>query len=267
MILQKYSPCTQLGKFVKCYYYLENNDNKIMNDTFFADGCIEAVFSLGWNFYQADNKEDWAKIIGQIIRPRELKIVGSGQSFGIWFFPHTFPRFSKVQMSELNDRVISWDVLFPKSFSDFVGNCLYERQFEKLIKGVDNFLMKKISEYKTQSMDTLAESAIQYLCQNKTGSNLDLLASSLNVSHRYLQKAFLAKIGFSQKLFIRILRFQQILAQMCKPNISNFAALGYEHNYYDQSHFVREFKEFTGIIPSQFAKIRLPINQHFIASD
>jgi len=65
IILQKYSPCTQLGKFSKCYSYLENNDNKIINDTFFADGCVEAVFSLGWNFYQADNKEDWAKIIAR----------------------------------------------------------------------------------------------------------------------------------------------------------------------------------------------------------
>jgi AraC-like DNA-binding protein len=267
MILQKYSPCTQLDKFVKCYYYLENNDNNIINDTFFADGCIEAVFSLGWNFYQKDNKEAWAKIIGQIIKPRELKIVGSGQSFGIWFYPHTFPRFSKVQMSELNDSVISWDVLFPKSFADFVADCLYERQFEKLVSGVDNFLLKKISGYKVQSMDTLAESAVQYLYQHKSSSDLDRLASWLNVSQRYLQKAFLAKIGFSQKLFIRMLRFQQILPQVRQPELSNLAALAYEHDFYDQSHFVREFKAFTGILPSQFEKIRLPISEHFIVSE
>ena len=264
MILQKYSPCTQLGKFIKCYYYLENNDNKIINDTFFADGCIEAVFSLGWNFYQADNKENWAKIIGQIIKPRELKIVGSGQSFGIWFYPHTFPRFSKVQMSELNDRVVPWDVLFPKSFADFVGNCLYERQFEKLINGVDNFLLKKICGYEVQSMDILTESAVQYLYQHKTGSDLDRLASWLNVSQRYLQKAFLAKIGFSQKQFIRVLRFQQILQRLSQGEIPNLTGLAYENDFYDQSHFVREFKAFTGSPPSEFKARELPINQHFI---
>jgi AraC-like DNA-binding protein len=54
---------------------------------------------------------------------------------------------------------------------------------------------------------------------------------------------------------------------MRQPQISNYAALGYEHDFYDQSHFVREFKEFTGVVPSKFVKISLPINQHFIASD
>lgn len=267
MILQMYAPTAQLSKFVKCYYYLENHDDNVINDTFFADGCIEAVFSLGWNFYQADNKEHWAKIIGQIIKPRELKIAGSGQSFGIWFYPHTFPRFSKIEMCELNDRVISWDVLFPGSFAEFVGNCLYERQLEKLIEGIDNFLLTKMSGHKAQAMDALAESAIAYLYQQKTGSDLDLLASSLNVSHRYLQKAFLAKVGFSQKLFIRMLRFQQILAQVRRGEVWNFAALAYEHDFYDQSHFVKEFKAFTGILPSQFEKVNLPISQHFIIPD
>lgn len=267
MVITKFTPSTPLTKFIKCYYYLENTDDLFMRDTFFADGCIEAVFSLGWNFYKDGAKEDWAKIIGQIIKPRNLKIVGKGQSFGIWFYPHTFSFFSSIQMFELNDRVLSWDVLFPKSFAEFVGNCMYERRFDKLIKGVDDFLLKKISGYKEKSFDKLTEPAIHYLYQYKTYSDLDHLASLLNVSQRYLQKAFLTKIGFSQKQFLRILRFQQILQRLSQREISSLTTLAYENDFYDQSHFVREFKAFTGFLPSEFEAKKLPINQHFIVSE
>lgn len=266
MVITKFTPSAPLTKFIKCYYYLENTDDLFMRDTFFADGCIEAVFSLGWDFYKDGSKEDWAKIIGQIIKPRSLKIVGKGQSFGIWFYPHTFSFFSSIQMFELNDRVLSWDVLFPNSFAEFVGDCIYERQFDQLIKGVDDFLLKRISGYKEKSFDKLTEPAIHYLYQYKAFSDLNHLASLLNVSQRYLQKAFLTKIGFSQKQFLRILRFQQILQRLSQRDISSLTTLAYENDFYDQSHFVREFKAFTGFLPSEFETKNLPINQHFIVS-
>jgi AraC-like DNA-binding protein len=267
MTISMFAPSKALARFVKCYYYLENTDSKMMTDTFFADGCVEAVFSIGWDFYKGNDREDWAKVIGQILKPRSLKVVGRGQSFGIWFYPHTFPRFAKVQMFELNDRVVSWDALFPGSFSDFVGDCLSEKQLDKLVDGVDNFLIKKMSMHNEQSVDKLTEAAVRYLYQNKSESDLNRLALMLNVSQRYLQKAFATRVGFSQKMFIRMLRFQQVLQQMRQPEVSDLTTIAYECDYYDQSHFVREFKSFTGIPPSLFHIGRLPISQHFMVSD
>lgn len=264
MVITRFTPATGLTKFIKCYYYLEHSDGGAISDTFFADGCIEAVFSLGWDFYKEDTKEDWAKIIGQIIKPRHLNIIGRGQSFGIWFYPHTFSYFSNIQMFELNDRVLPWGTLFPDSFAEFVGNCLHERQFDRLTKGVDDFLLKRISRYKEKAMDRLTEPAIQYLYEHKGCADLNHLSSSLNVSQRYLQKAFLTRIGISQKQFVRVLRFQQSLQRLSRGEVPSLSAVAYESDFYDQSHFVREFKTFTGFLPSQFKANQLPINRHFI---
>lgn len=263
MVISRYAPDPALTNYIKCYYYIEKNDHEVVQDTFFADGCIEAVFSVDWEFYKGGQREDWAKIIGQIIMPRELKIIGKGQSFGIWFYPHTFPRFANVAMCELNDRVETWDVLFPKSFADFVGNCLSEKKLDRLKTGADRFFLERLVA-NTQSMDMVAEAAVQYLYQQKNNSDLNHLASWLNVSQRYLQRAFLAKVGFSQKLFLKILRFQQTLRAMRQGKTSTLTALACECDYYDQSHFIREFKSFTGIAPSQFETDKLPISQHFI---
>ena len=134
MVVTKFAPSARLRKYIKCFYYIENANDLLISDTYFADGCVEAVFSIGWDFYKDDIKEDWAKVIGQIIKPRRLKIVGKGQSFGIWFYPHTFTFFSDIEMFQLNDGVLSWDAIFPASIAEFVGNCIYEKQLDRLVK-------------------------------------------------------------------------------------------------------------------------------------
>lgn len=266
MVVTKFAPSARLRKYIKCYYYVENDDDLSMSDTYFADGCVEAVFSIGWDFYKDGVKEDWAKIIGQIIKPRSLKIVGNGQSFGIWFYPHTFSFFSNIKLFELNDRVLSWDLLFPASIAELVANCLYEKQFARLVKGMDDFLLTRLSPYHEKPTDRLTEQSIQYLYQNRASSSLDDLASRLRVSQRYLQKLFITKIGVSQKQFIRILRFQDILHKLSDRQSSSLTNLAYENSFYDQSHFIREFKTFTGLRPSEFEATNLPINRHFIAA-
>jgi AraC-like DNA-binding protein len=267
MVIKKIPPHPALRQVIKCYYYLENEKEEVIKDTYFADGCVEAVFSIGWQFYKDETKEPWAKVIGQIIKPRSLEIVGKGQSFGIWFYPHTFSYFTNVALNEMNDSVVSWDLLFPKSFADFVGNCMIENRLTELVEGVNSFLMKTYSSYKTQSKDELAAAAVQYLYENKTNPRLDEVASTLNVSQRYLQKIFLLKVGFSQKFLVRILRIQQTLQSFSQDDAAGLATLAYQNEFFDQSHFIKEFKIFTGMLPSKFEKQKLPINQHFITAD
>ncbi len=265
MKIQQLTPSAALRKFVKCYYYIDNPYEYLMEDTFFADGCVEAIFSVGWDFYKDGVREDRAKVIGQILKPRKLKITGKGRSFGIWFYPHTFSRFSRIPMSELNDRVIPWDTLFPESFADIAGNCMVDDDVDQLVNATDSLLLERLSRYGEHSSDQLVDYAINYLHQNKSTPDLNKLALSLNVTQRYLQKVFLTRVGFSQKHFARILRFQQTLQTLTQQQSSSLTALAYANLYYDQSHFIREFKSFTGMAPSAFRSDNLPINQHFIA--
>lgn len=267
MLISRYTPSVKLARFIKCYYFLENTYADAIRDSFFADGCIEAVFSVGWDFYKEQAKEDWAKVIGQIIKPRNLEIVGKGRSFGIWFYPHTFSFFSPIPMFELNDCVVSWDQLFPNSFAEFAGNCLSDGKIDELIKGADEFLINRLATYNETSIDRLAESAIRYLYQHKGGADLNRLSSLLNVSPRHLQRTFSNKIGLTQKQFVRMLRFQELLQKMNSGEKMRLTSLAYEYDYCDQSHFIREFKAFTGLPPSDFTAARFPINQHFLVAD
>lgn len=267
MIIQRIQPSPRLSKLVKCYYYLENTNTPELTDTYFADGCVEAVFSIGWDFFKDGQRENWAKVIGQILTPRNLRITGTGRSFGIWFYPHTFPTFSPVEMTQLNDRALPWDELFPASFAEVVGNCLCDNSLDILIRRTDQFLIERSTKYSHKTTDELAAFTIDYLYNQPPDEKLSRLSSLMGVSPRHLQRTFISKTGLTQKQFLRVLRFQHAMHQLCRRTDVNLTGLAHDSGYFDQAHFIREFKTFTGITPSAFQANSLPINRHFIGAE
>jgi AraC-like DNA-binding protein len=82
------------------------------------------------------------------------------------------------------------------------------------------------------------------------------LADELGCSRRYLTAGFREQVGITPKLLARILRFQHALGMMNTP--VSWAEISLACGYYDQAHLIRDFKQFTGSAPVEFARRRLP---------
>jgi len=80
---------------------------------------------------------------------------------------------------------------------------------------------------------------------------LETIYASLNLSSRQFQRNFTAATGLSPKEFCKIVRFHTLADKLVKNNFRHYDAL-VELGYYDQSHYYREFKEFTGMLPGAF---------------
>jgi AraC-like DNA-binding protein len=63
---------------------------------------------------------------------------------------------------------------------------------------------------------------------------------------------------------MRIVRFQSALQHLIGSHTDSLTDITYRAGYYDQAHFIREFKEFTGQVPSHFQLTKHPINQYFL---
>ena len=61
-------------------------------------------------------------------------------------------------------------------------------------------------------------------------------------------------IGVSPKLFLRINRFQNALAQIKQQGYDKLSDVAFDNDYADQSHFLRDFQAFTGLAPFQYLK-------------
>jgi AraC-like DNA-binding protein len=80
---------------------------------------------------------------------------------------------------------------------------------------------------------------------------VDELATTAGVSARQLERQFAVHVGLSPKRFLRVLRFQQVLAALREPAPaqSGWAHVAARHGFYDQAHFINDFKAFTGETP------------------
>ncbi|MCG6145827.1 helix-turn-helix domain-containing protein [Leptospira bandrabouensis] len=74
----------------------------------------------------------------------------------------------------------------------------------------------------------------------------------IGYSKRYIDKLFQSYVGVSPKLISSIERFQSIYKTWAKTDIIHFQKLGLLDLYYDQSHFIKEFKKYTGHSPNRF---------------
>lgn len=75
------------------------------------------------------------------------------------------------------------------------------------------------------------------------------LANELGVSERQLERRFLARVGITPKRFATLRRFERALAMA--ESAGSLGRLAQEAGYYDQSHFIREFRSYAGAAPSQ----------------
>nr|WP_281386648.1 AraC family transcriptional regulator [Jiangella mangrovi] len=78
------------------------------------------------------------------------------------------------------------------------------------------------------------------------------LAAELGVSHGHLDREFTEVVGLSPRVLARILRLRVLLARLDVYAPVPWPALAAELGWFDQSHFIRDFKRHTGVTPSEY---------------
>jgi AraC-like DNA-binding protein len=117
----------------------------------------------------------------------------------------------------------------------------------KKIALVEAFLISKLN---STLPDLLVASAISMIYKSKGNIRIKELLGKLHISQSVLEKRFRQVVGASPKKFASIVRFKNTI-QTYDPNKS-LTDLGYEAGFYDQAHFIKEFKHFTGDSPEIF---------------
>ena len=257
MTYTEIAPGNSLREYVKCYYLYESDSDASFEDKAFATGCVEVMFNLGsgsWqtavdgNFITTPSIELW----GQIIQPLTFKSLGKNTMFGIRFFPHTASCFLRENMEQFNNRVSSFSDVMDTTVQQLHLQLMHTNSLATRAAIADQYLIQRLSHaVKTIDRVHLIGNIIGELKEENFSDNIDNLATRYGLSSRYLQKLFLQYTGLTPKLFSKINRFQNSLLLVAKQNES-LTSIAYECGYFDQSHFIREFKSFTGNTPSGY---------------
>lgn len=236
-------PDSRLREFIYCYWQLNTTHtlSEQFNYRVVADGCIDIFFELS-------NPKD-SYVMGFCEKFTVFPLANSFNYVGIRFLPAMLPQLFDINAKELTNRFEALADVIPAMFK-FIYHDLHAEQSQKQIKeAFDAYFLKVVSKA-ALDIDNRLYDAIQIILKK---SGMVEIESDLNtgISPRQLRRLFEFYIGDTAKTFSKVVRFQNILKAKPSSQMLRKNKLFFDLGYYDQAHFIKEFKNFYGSTPGQ----------------
>nr|WP_216647389.1 helix-turn-helix domain-containing protein [Chitinophaga sp. SYP-B3965] len=217
--------------YIYCYWQLKTRYplTEPFHYRVVADGCMDIYFELA--------QPERSYVMGFSNSFVEYALAPSFNYVGVRFFPSMFPQLYKINAAELSNQALMLDEVVP-ALAGFLSGAFAEGDFSPAM--LDAHFLRHISQTTFDADNRLYESVSLILAQAGTVSVEKDLPQGIGV--RQLRRLFEFYIGDTPKEFSRIVRFQKTL-QSPKHYL--------DAGYYDQAHFIKEFKSLYGLTPGK----------------
>ena len=252
MKFDKHFPTDKLKDYIK-YYVISEIDLESEYKVFPSSGLVIGFQYKGQISSINDktlNKLTSAGITGI---SDSYKIFKNSDNIGtvlVYFTEIGFTHFSSHPANELFNVITSLDDIFEKNKVNEVEEKLAAVYTDKQrIKIVEQFLLSQLKYIQT---DKLIVKAIKFIYQSKGTIKIKELNEKLFISQSPFEKRFRKVVGTTPKKFSSIIRFNAVLDNL--NGTKSLTEICYENNFFDQAHFIKDFKHFTGDTPEQFQR-------------
>ena len=239
---REFLPAPRLQPYIFCYWELKTN--QLLEKEFLyrvvADGCIDIFFEPG--------HPDECFVMGFCRRYTEFPLERHFRYVGIRFLPTIFPQLFGIPASALSNRFEILSAVLPDA-AQFITNTLSAGlEVWEMLSHLDNYLMTRLSQ-SAFNLDARLYGALHLILKKHGVLNVETDLDT-GISPRQLRRLFEHYVGDTPKTFSKVVRFQNILK--AKPSTQSLREnkLFYD-GYYDQAHFIKEFKTHYGVTPSQ----------------
>jgi len=195
---------------------------------------------------------------------RHLLIAPTGrvQLVGVRFWPGGAWPFLRLPQDEIADRVIALDQVWGSMARELESRIREAPTKSAVVREIETALLARLSQFRGQ--DEAEARAIALILRSGGCMPIDILAEEMGVSFRKLDRRFNTRVGLPPKTLCRIIRFQRALKMIERDNARpGWVKIALECGYYDQSHFIREFKAFAGTEPTTYFSEPTVMSDHF----
>ncbi len=160
--------------------------------------------------------------------------------------------FFHFPLHEINEKVIPAAQLLGTEILDLRKDLLAASDAKAKLILAENWLQQRYQAEKAPNatITTLIEELKKAPSLN--GKELNRLVQAYPHTQKHLIDQFKKYVGLTPKYYQRILRFNEILAQIHQKEKLSWTQISYDCGYADQSHFIKEFKHFSGFNPEEF---------------
>jgi len=253
MIQDIYIPKSpQLRQIVNFLYYSEFNEVNAMSGitAIFPNASTNLTLVLDEGVDLNQSGLD-ASIYANCGSAAHLATRPGGQFMGIQLNSYGMCFLAATPMFEVQDALLPLEYFFSSSTLDrIVAKIKTATSREERFMEMEAILLEEID---FPEIDPRLSFGISLLMKDQNLS-MDRLSDALCLSNRGMQKFFKKYVGMSPAYFKRIKRFNKATEEMLKQTDASLTSMALNCGYYDQAHFIKDFKHFGDITPSQFLK-------------
>ncbi|MFC4098496.1 DUF6597 domain-containing transcriptional factor [Paenibacillus xanthanilyticus] len=241
--LTRHAPSEDIGFFVKHYWIIRWNlgDSPPHEQSVIPNPCVNLALERGQSGIFAPSTSKTSHLIQ-----------GQGSVFGIKFKPGGFYPFLGLPISRMRGEPLNVEQVLGADAAALEADILPLSDDTEMARRVERLLRPNLPARD----DTVAfiNDIIDGIAADRELTRVEQVSERAGVSVRKLQRLFDQYVGVGPKWVIQLYRLQNAAEILDHEPHQDWALLAQELGYYDQSHFIRDFKSILGVTPEEYVK-------------
>ncbi len=247
MRYQEIAPPPALSDIVRYFWIIESDEESQGAATYrlFAESAPGLVF-----FYRCN----YGLVGGLTETYREFVMSGTLGMVGAYLYPYAIPLLFNETSEQLSNTSVEIAEFLGRDGMRLKEQVVNAQSNSQRVLLIAEDLLARVNKISETSPEFYA--AIREIIRSSGDISIDDLVRDVGISSRHFDRKFLPAVGITPKSFARLIRFQSTLQLSNKIRIRNLTELAMNAGYCDQSHFIRDFKEFSGLSPGAYFKMQ-----------
>ncbi|MBI4474260.1 MAG: AraC family transcriptional regulator [Acidobacteria bacterium] len=253
-------PAKPLSEFVDFFWYWQGHDAPYSKERVLPTGNANLVIRF------ENPRTSYSGISGARSRPVVIERTMRDELLGVRFkLGGAFP-FVGIPMGELHNRSVTVADIWGEQTTSRLLSLLHEaRTIDIKFQILERWLFA-IANRPLQHHPAVGY-AMKHFCAMPGSNSSAEMADIVGFSQRRFIELFRNEVGLTPKLFCRLQRFREVINTLRNLPALDWSELALSHGYFDQPHFIHDFRDFSGVTPGEYLNLRTQHINHIRIRD
>ena len=251
------NPSNVLAPYIKRYWAIENTLDR-------GEVCVQRIIPTGLPelllYFTPRPKvlngkkclSDNAALYGHQNDFYDIELTGNLSVFSIVFQPQGLMQFFKFPLHELCNQNVPLRYINGQSGRDLEEKMCEAPSFHQRVNIAETYFLNLLKTDFVGFEFRRINHIVELIRQSYGKISIRQMATEACLCRRQFERIFAEHVGISPKQYLKIIRFQYALFQKQQNKNLDMIDLSYQSGYFDQSHFINDFKSLSGLTPKQY---------------
>lgn len=256
MIYRIYQPQPQLAPIIEHYWYSKID----LTQSLLQQYPTPVLQGMTFNFKKLKERHNFGNrdlvldkqvyVFGQPAGYRNVQTSEQGiEIIGVKFRPLGIARITGINMRDIADNILPAEDIWGREIELLSDEMQSSDDIEKSISALENFLLKKYHKISLHYRAHEVDHVLELLTASQGSIRMTELQQATNITRKTMERSFYNYLGISPKRYAQIIRFNAAKSMIEQNPKIQYAEIAYQLGYFDHSHFISEFRRFSGVTP------------------